>query len=60
MDDISITQLVTLWFVVLIFVQTGSGGGSSVNMIIGTVAILLMYILPLTVVILAVLRLTDN
>jgi len=60
MDDISITQLVTLWFVVLIFVQTGSGGGSSVNMIIGTVAILLMYILPLTVVILTVLRLTDN
>jgi len=60
MDDISITQLVTLWFVVLIFVQTGSGGGSSVNMIIGTVAILLMYILPLTLVILIVLRLTDN
>ncbi len=60
MDDISITQLVTLWFVVLIFVQTGSGGGSAVNMIIGIVAILLMYILPLTVVILTVLRLTDN
>ena len=60
MDDISITQLVTLWFVVLIFIQTGSGGGSAGNMIIGLVAILLMYILPLTVVILAVLRLTDN
>jgi len=60
MDDISVTQLATLWFVILIFIQTGSGGGSAGNMIIGLVAILLMYILPLTVVILAVLRLTDN
>jgi len=60
MDDISITQLVTLWFVVLIFIQTSSGGGSAVNMAIELVAILLMYILPLTLVILIVLRLTDN
>jgi len=60
MDDISITQLATLWFVVLIFIQTGSGGGSAVNMAIESVSILLMYILPLTLFILIVLRLTDN
>lgn len=60
MDDTPVIQLVTLWFVVLILIQTGSGGGSGFNMAIETIAILLMYIIPLALVIFAVLRLTDN
>lgn len=60
MEDTPVIQLVTLWFVVLIYIQTGSGGSGAVNMILGTVAILLVYILPLTLIIFTVLRLVDN
>lgn len=60
MDDTRIIQLVTLWFVVLIFIQTGSGGGGAINMAIGYIAILLMYMLPLTLVIFIILQLIDR
>jgi hypothetical protein len=60
MDDTRIIQLATLWFVVLIYVQTGSGGGGAINMAIGVIAILLMYILPLTLVIFVILQLIDR
>ncbi|RZV05272.1 hypothetical protein SAMN05192552_10934 [Natrinema hispanicum] len=60
MEDTPVIQLVTLWFVVLIYIQTGSGGSGAVNMILGAVAILLVYILPLTLIIFTVLRLVDN
>jgi len=60
MDDIPVIQLVTLWFVILVYIQTSSGGGGAVNMILGTVAILLVYILPLILIIFTVLRLIDN
>jgi|GEM_PF-3414316 len=64
MDDTRIIQLVTLWFVVLIYLQTGSGGGGAVNMAIGFIAILLAYILPLTLgitlVIFVTLQLVDR
>lgn len=60
MDDTRIIQIVTLWFVVLIYIQTGSGGGGAVNMAIGFIAILLMYILPLTLVIFVILQLIDR
>ena len=60
MDGTRIIQLATLWFVVLIYVQTGSGGGGAINMAIGVIAILLMYILPLTLVIFVILQLIDR
>ena len=60
MDDIPVIQLVTLWFVILVYIQIGSGGGGVVNMILGTVAILLVYILPLILIVFTVLKLIDN
>ncbi|SFT10321.1 hypothetical protein SAMN04488556_0150 [Halostagnicola kamekurae] len=60
MDDTRIIQVATLWFVVLIYIQTASGGGGAVNMAIGFIAILLMYILPLTLVIFVILQLIDR
>jgi hypothetical protein len=52
--------LATLWFVVLFYIQTGSGGDGAVNMAIGVIAILLMYILPLSLVIFVILQLIDR
>ena len=60
MDDTRIIQLATLWFVVLIYIQTCSGGGGAVSMAIGVIAIVLMYILPLTLVIFVILQLIDR
>ncbi|RZV12065.1 hypothetical protein BDK88_0955 [Natrinema hispanicum] len=60
MDNIPVIQLVTLWFVILVYIQIGSGGGGVVNMILGTVAILLVYILPLILIVFTVLKLIDN
>jgi len=64
MDDTRIIQLATLWFVVLIYIQTGSGGGGAVNMAIRFIAILLAYILPITLgmtlVIFVTLQLVDR
>lgn len=60
MEDTPVIQLVTLWFVVLIYIQMDSGSSGEVNMFLGTVSILLVYILPLTLIIFTVLRLVDN
>jgi len=46
MDDSSLVRLLTLWFVVLTFIQTGSGGGNAVISAIGIFALLLAYALP--------------
>lgn len=52
MKQTHIIQLVTLWFVVLIFLQTGAGQAESpLNMAIEIVAILLVLIIPLALVI---------
>lgn len=40
-------QALTLWFVVLIFLQTTSGGKGSINTAIGIFGILLMWAIPL-------------
>ena len=52
MDRSELVQTLTLWFVVLIFIQTASGTSDS-QMVdaIGIVAILLMYLLPLWILI---------
>ena len=60
MDDTRIIQLATLWFVVLIYIQTGFGGGGAVSMAIGVIANVLMYIIPLTLVIFVILQLIDR
>ncbi len=60
MEDTPVIQLVTLWFVVLIYIQMDSGSSGGVNMFLGTVSILLVYTLPLTLIIFTVLRLVDN
>ena len=57
MDDANVIQLTTLWFVILIFIQTGSGGAGPLVTAIGILAILLAYIIPLTIIGLLVLRL---
>ena len=49
-------QLVTLWFVVLIFVQTDNEW----NIIIELISLLLMYTIPIALVIFSVLQLVDN
>ena len=52
MDRSELVQTLTLWFVVLIFIQTASGtSDSQVVDAIGIVAILLMYLLPLWILI---------
>jgi len=52
MDRTELVQALTLWFVVLIFIQTASGtSDSQVLDAIGIFAILLMYLLPLWILI---------
>jgi hypothetical protein len=52
MDRTELVQLLTLWFVVLIFIQTASGtSDSQVLDAIGIVAILLMYLLPVWIIV---------
>jgi hypothetical protein len=52
MDRTELVQLLTLWFVVLIFIQTASGtSDSQVLDAIGIVAILLMYFLPVLIIV---------
>lgn len=43
-------QLTTLWFVVLIFIQTGTDTANSLISVIGILALFLAYILPLIIV----------
>lgn len=52
MDRTELVQALTLWFVVLIFIQTASGtSDSQVVDAIGIVAILLMYLLPVWIIV---------
>lgn len=51
MDDPTIIQLTTLWFVILVFIQTGSGGSGPILTAIGVLAIFLAYILPVTILV---------
>ncbi len=50
MDDTKVIQLITLWFVILIYIQTGSESSGPVVTAIDILAILLVYIIPLTVI----------
>ncbi|QLH79208.1 hypothetical protein HZS55_18775 [Halosimplex rubrum] len=51
MDRSELVQMLTLWFVVMTFLQTASGTADNpVLDAIGIVAILLMYLLPLLIV----------
>lgn len=52
MDRTELVQILTLWFVVLIFIQTASGtSDSQVLDAIGIVAILLIYLLPVWIIV---------
>jgi len=52
MDRTELVQTLTLWFVVLIFIQTASGtSDSQVLDAIGIFAILLMYLLPMWIIV---------
>lgn len=51
MDDSTIIQLTTLWFVILVFIQTGSGGSGPLLTAIGVLAIFLAYIIPVTILV---------
>jgi len=52
MDRTELVQVLTLWFVVLIFIQTASGtSDSQVLDAIGIVAILLIYLLPVWILV---------
>ncbi len=51
MDDSTIIQLTTLWFVILVFIQTGSGGSGPLLTTIGVLAIFLAYLLPVTILV---------
>ena len=57
MNDSILIQLTTLWFVILIFIQTGSGGAGSLITAVGILAILLAYIIPVSILGLLVRRL---
>ena len=60
MDNSTIIQLTTLWFVILIFIQTGSGGSGALLNAIGILAILLAYIIPVTILGLLAIRLLEE
>jgi hypothetical protein len=49
MSDSDTVQLTTLWFVVVLFVQTGGSADNAVVNAIGFLALLLMYILPVVI-----------
>jgi len=49
MDDSTLIQLATLWFVILVFIQTGSGGSGPLLTAIGILAIFLAYIIPVII-----------
>ena len=60
MDNSTIIQLTTLWFVILIFIQTGSGGSGALLNAIGILSILLAYIIPVTILGLLAIRLLEE
>ncbi|WEL22342.1 hypothetical protein [Halorhabdus sp. BNX81] len=49
MADAPIVQLLTLWFVAAIFLQTESGGSGLFVRMIGLFALLLVYLLPFVI-----------
>jgi lipopolysaccharide export LptBFGC system permease protein LptF len=49
MDDSNIIQLTILWFVILVFIQTRSGGSGPLLTAIGVLAIFLAYIIPVAI-----------
>lgn len=60
MDSDPIVQLTILWFVVLIYLQTGSGDSGTFGAAIAIFSILLLFAIPVTMVIVTVLHLTQN
>lgn len=60
MSDSRLIQLTTLWFVVLIFIQTGSGDANGLITAIGILAIFLAYIIPLVILGLLILRIVGK
>ena len=60
MDNSTIIQLTTLWFVILIVIQTGSGGSGALINAIGILSILLAYIIPVTILGLLAIRLLEE
>jgi hypothetical protein len=60
MDNSTIIQLTTLWFVILIFIQTGSSGSGALLNAIGILSILLAYIIPVTILGLLAIRLLEE
>jgi hypothetical protein len=60
MDNSTIIQLTTLWFVILIFIQTGSGVSGALLNAIGILSILLAYIIPVTILGLLAIRLLEE
>lgn len=49
MNDSRLIQLTTLWFVILIFIQTGSDAANGLLTAIGILAIFLAYIIPFVI-----------
>lgn len=61
MDEIPGIKLVTLWFVVLIFLQTNGGSADGALMTaVGLIAVLLSYTIPVALVIRVALHLVDG
>lgn len=54
MNNSIIVQLMTLWFVILIFIRTGSGAANGLIPGIGALAMLLAYVIPLAILLLLV------
>ena len=49
MSDSDVVQLTTLWFVVVLFVQTGGSAENATVNAIGFLALLLVYVLPVVI-----------
>lgn len=50
MDELDPVGLLTLWFVVLIFIHTAAGGDGPVITAIGYLALFLAYVLPFVII----------
>ncbi|KDE57688.1 hypothetical protein EL22_10115 [Halostagnicola sp. A56] len=59
MESLSVTKLIMLWFVVLVFLRTGIGGDNPVIMASGFLAVVLFYAIPLTLVVYGISMLLD-
>lgn len=56
MNDSRLIELTILWFVVLIFIQTGSDSANGLIRAIGLLALVLAYIIPFVILGLLILR----